>query len=63
MPFYTFRALVNWCCENTEITRSRNRKGIFVAQKLAIFLWIFGQSASNRGAQERFHYLGETISR
>lgn len=50
MPFYTFRALVNWCCENTEITRSRNRKGIFVAQKLAIFLWICGQSASNRGA-------------
>lgn len=63
MPFYIFRALVNWCCENTEITRSRNRKGISVAQKLAIFLWIFGQSTFNRGAQERFQYSGKTISR
>ena len=38
MVFYTFRALANWCCDNTEITRLKNRKGISVAQKLAIFL-------------------------
>lgn len=31
MPFYIFRVLVNWCCENTEITCSRNWKGISVA--------------------------------
>lgn len=34
-----------------------------VEQQLLIFLYITGQNASNRNAQERFQHSGETISR
>ncbi|XP_058183352.1 uncharacterized protein LOC131301200 isoform X2 [Rhododendron vialii] len=36
---------------------------ISVAEQVAIFLWIMGQRANNRNAQERFQHSGETISR
>ncbi|KAF7129896.1 hypothetical protein RHSIM_Rhsim10G0146800 [Rhododendron simsii] len=36
---------------------------ISVAEQVAIFLWIMGQRANNRNAQERFQRSGETISR
>ncbi|KAH7865285.1 hypothetical protein Vadar_004650 [Vaccinium darrowii] len=36
---------------------------ISVQEQVAIFLWIVGQRANNRSAQERFQRSGETISR
>ncbi|KAI8528513.1 hypothetical protein RHMOL_Rhmol12G0154100 [Rhododendron molle] len=36
---------------------------ISVQEQVAIFLWIVGQRANNRNAQERFQRSGETISR
>lgn len=36
---------------------------ISVQEQVAIFLWIVGQRANNRSAQESFQRLGETISR
>ncbi|KAF7141967.1 hypothetical protein RHSIM_Rhsim06G0077900 [Rhododendron simsii] len=36
---------------------------ISVQEQVAIFLWIVGQGANNRNAQERFQHSGETISR
>ncbi|KAI8531272.1 hypothetical protein RHMOL_Rhmol11G0123600 [Rhododendron molle] len=34
---------------------------ISVQEQVAIFLWIVGQRANNRNAQERFQHSGETI--
>ncbi|XP_058217504.1 uncharacterized protein LOC131328595 [Rhododendron vialii] len=36
---------------------------ISVQEQVAIFLWIVGQRANDKNAQERFQHLGETISR
>ncbi|KAG5549328.1 hypothetical protein RHGRI_014620 [Rhododendron griersonianum] len=38
-------------------------KRISVQEQVAIFLWVVGQRANNRNAQERFQHSGETISR
>jgi hypothetical protein len=41
----------------------QNAERISVQEQVAIFLWIVGQRANNRSAQERFQRSGETISR
>ncbi|KAH7866693.1 hypothetical protein Vadar_023664 [Vaccinium darrowii] len=41
----------------------REAKRISVQEQVAIFLWIVGQRANNRSAQERFQRSRETISR
>ncbi|KAH7840016.1 hypothetical protein Vadar_011431 [Vaccinium darrowii] len=41
----------------------REAERISVQEQVTIFLWIVGQRANNRSAQERFQRSGETISR
>lgn len=38
-------------------------RGVSVEERCAIFLYIVGNNASNRSAQERFQHSGETITR
>ena len=60
MPLETFLALEKWLTANTSLKESR--KHFSVRQKLAIFLFIIGEGASNRAVQEKFQYSGDTVS-
>lgn len=46
MPLETFLALEKWLTEHTSLKESR--KHFSVRQKLAMFLYIVGEGASNR---------------
>jgi hypothetical protein len=57
----TFEALCKWFEDSGLLQPSR--KGFWVEEQVAIFLFIVGHGASNRDAQDRFQHSGETISR
>lgn len=66
MQLPSFYALRDWCLANTTLKSSRSRqstRGVTIEEKLAIFLYIVSNGASNRNTQEQFSHSGETISR
>ena len=60
MDLYTFRALCRILKERGLLAQTRRTT---VEEQVAIFLFIVGNAASNRLAQERFQHSGETISK
>lgn len=60
MPLETFLALEKWLTEHTSLKESR--KHFSVRQKIAMFLYIVGEGASNRAVQEKFQHSGDTVS-
>lgn len=60
MPLETFLALEKWLTEHTSLKESR--KHFSVRQKIAMFLYIVGEGASNRAVQEKFLHSGDTVS-
>lgn len=60
MSLETFLALGNWLSEYTPLKESR--KHFSVQQKLAMFLYIVGERASNRAVQKKFQYSDDTVS-
>lgn len=59
MPRPTFFLLRNWLLTNTALTST---KGVTIEEKLAMFLMIVGQGASNRTVQERYQHAGDTVT-
>ena len=49
-------------CTSLESYGLRTSRNVGVPEQVAIFLFIAGQSSSNRNAQERFQHSGETIN-
>jgi hypothetical protein len=60
MPLDTFLSLCTWLKSRDLLKASTN---VTIEEQIAIFMYIVGQNASNRSAQERFQHSGETISR
>jgi hypothetical protein len=65
--FQNFRVAPDVFMRIVEIVRSRVsqscRSLVSIEERLAMFLFIVGQNASNRNTQERFQHSGETVSR
>ena len=55
-----FDRFVRIASESGQLPDSR---WVTLEERLAIFLYIVGQNASNRNAQERFQHSGESITR
>jgi hypothetical protein len=58
MPIDTFRDLIEFCLQNTEL---RSSKHVKIEEKVYIFIYIIRQLASNRYVQEEFSKSGETV--
>lgn len=59
----TFHELVSWLTENTDLAKSKRRRGRLTPdEKVLIFLYITTRAASYRNAAELFNYSLETIS-
>jgi hypothetical protein len=63
MPLKTFRKLVQWLAENTDLQSTQGtRESTSIEEKVYMFLYVVGQNASSRATQESFQCSGWTVT-
>ena len=63
MPLRTFRELVKWLEENTDLRSTQGtRESTSIEEKVYMFLYLVGHNASNRAVQEAFQCSGWTVT-